>query len=225
MLVRLVGAILIAAVAAVNYGCSTLADARKARGTGEARIYDVPPDAVWGALPAVIQEVGLEYVGENRQEGYTLAQRGITPLSYGEHVAIFVDPARPGSKTRVEVVSKKAMATNVLVPNWESEILDKLGQKLATAGAAPTVARLEDVDALPLNERGKQGYREWLTKNYPRAFVIAENGAWQSAWGNCTKNPDEPCDPAQRALANCQKRNYKKCKLYAVDNRVVWVPE
>jgi hypothetical protein len=225
MLVRLISAILAAAAVSVNYGCSTLADARAARGTGTARVYAVSPDAVWNALPAVIKEAGLDFVGDNRPEGYLLAQRGITPLSYGEHVAIFVDPARPGTGTRVEVVSKKAMATNVLAPDWEGEILDKLGEKLAKPGTAPKVAALEDIEALPLNERGKQGYREWLTKKYPRAFVIAEKGAFQSAWGACTGNPQESCDPVQRALANCQKRNLKQCKLYAVDDRVVWTPD
>jgi len=206
-------------------GCGTLADAKAARGTGEVRVYDVPANTVWSALPGVVKEAGLEYVGDNRAEGYVLAQRGVTPLSYGENVAIFVQEMRPGPKTRVEVVSKKQVALNVLAPNWESELLDRLAQKLQTAAQAPTVALLEDVDAVPLlNERGRQGYRDWLTRKLPRAFVIAENGAWQSAWGACTKNPEDSCEPAQRAIANCQKRGLKNCRLYAVDNRVVWTP-
>jgi len=144
MFLRSLCAALIAAVAIFNSGCATLADARAARGTGEARIYDVPADAVWTALPGVLKEAGLDFVGDNRQEGYALAQRGISLLSYGEHVAIFVQEMRPGPKTRVEVVSKKAMATNVLAPNWEGEILDKLGQKLARPGAAPVVAGIDE---------------------------------------------------------------------------------
>jgi len=225
MFLRSLCAALIAAVAIFNSGCATLADARAARETGEARIYDVPADAVWTALPGVLKEAGLDFVGDNRQEGYALAQRGISLLSYGEHVAIFVQEMRPGPKTRVEVVSKKAMATNVLAPNWEGEILDKLGQKLARPGAAPVVAGIDDVDAVPLNERGKQGYRDWLTKKMPRAFVIGEGGAWNSSWGTTPANLGEPNDPVQRAMQNCQKRGVKNCKLYAVDDRVVWVPD
>ena len=223
MIVRILSAALAVGIALLNTGCSTLADARAARGTGETRIYDVPASAVWNALPAVIKEAGLDFVGDNRGEGYVLAQRGISLMSYGEHVAIFVDPLQ-GSRTRVEVVSKKAMATNLLAPNWEGEILERLGQKLAQPGAAPT-AKLEDVDAVPLlNERGKQGYREWLQKSPPRAFVIAEGGAWQSAWGK-PQNQNEPLDPVERAMQRCQQRALTKCRLYAVDYRVVWVPE
>jgi hypothetical protein len=186
----------------------------------------VPPEVVWGVLPAVVREAGLDFVADNRSEGYALAQRGMTAMSYGENVAIFVQEVRPGPKTRVEVVSKKQASINVLAPNWENEVLDRLGQKLQVAGSAPKVAAVDDAAAVPLiNDRGRQGYRDWLTHKMPRAFVIAANGAWQSAWGECTKNPDEPCDPAQRALANCQKRKLPKCKLYAVDDRVVWVPE
>lgn len=33
------------------------------------------------------------------------------------------------SKTRVEVVSKKAMATNILATNWEKQIHEKLAEK------------------------------------------------------------------------------------------------
>jgi hypothetical protein len=224
--VRIAAAALALAMALGSSGCGTLADAKAARGTGEARIYDVPANAVWSALPSVLKEAGLDYVGDNRTEGYALAQRGVTALSYGENVAIFVQDMRPGPKTRVEVVSKKQVALNVLAPDWEKELLERLAQKLQIAAKTPALASLEDVDAVPLlNERGRQGYRDWLTRKMPRAFVIAENGAWQSAWGTCTKNPEDSCEPAQRALANCEKRGLKRCRLYAVDNRVVWAPD
>lgn len=58
-----------------------------------------------------------------------LVQRGITALSYGENVAIFVD-AQSANRTRVEIVSKKAMATTIFAPDRAPEVLDKLGQKL-----------------------------------------------------------------------------------------------
>jgi hypothetical protein len=45
-------------------------------------------------------------------------------------VAIFVESAGGATKTRVEVVSKKAMATNVFATDWSKDILDKLEQKL-----------------------------------------------------------------------------------------------
>lgn len=120
------------AIAAVAFmsGCSTLADARSAKGSGLSREYSAPMDQVWKVLPAVLAELSLPMVGDNKQEGYILAQRGITAFSYGENVAIFVESVNGVTRTRVEVVSKKSMATNIFAPDWSKEILDKLGEKL-----------------------------------------------------------------------------------------------
>lgn len=117
-------------VTAFMSGCSTLADARSAKGTGLARDYSASVDEVWKAMPAVLAELSLPMVGDNKTEGYILAQRGITAFSYGENVAIFVESVNGVTRTRVEVVSKRAMATNVFAPDWGKEILDKLGDKL-----------------------------------------------------------------------------------------------
>jgi len=120
------------AIAAIAFmsGCSTLADARSAKGSGLSREYSAPIDQVWKTLPAVLAELSLPMVSDNKQEGYILAQRGITAFSYGENVAIFVESINGVTRTRVEVVSKKSMATNVFAPDWSKEILDKLDEKL-----------------------------------------------------------------------------------------------
>lgn len=99
---------------------------------------------------------------------------------------------------------------------------------VAAPAATPATAgvRLEDADAVPLlDERGRQGYRTWLGKRAPRAFVIAEGGKWNATWGTNPRNADDPKDPAQRAMAQCQRRGLKSCRLYAVDDRVVWAPD
>jgi hypothetical protein len=80
--------------------------------------------------PTVLSELKLPLVSENRTDGIILAQTGVTPFSYGENVAIFVESVDNATRTRVEVVSKKAMATNVFAPDWSTETLDKLGEKL-----------------------------------------------------------------------------------------------
>jgi hypothetical protein len=120
------------AIAALSFvsGCANLADAKAARGSGVAREYAASMDKVWNTIPVVLKELELPLVSQNRGEGTILAQRGVTGFSYGENVAIFVEPAGGTTRTRVEIVSKKAMATNVFAPDWSTEILDKLGQKL-----------------------------------------------------------------------------------------------
>lgn len=110
-------------------GCTTLADARGARGTGLSRIYSADFETVWKAVPQAASAIGLSIAGENKQERYILAQRGMTLLSYGENVAIFVEPVS-ARQTKVEVVSKRALQTNIFAPDWAPELLEKLGQQL-----------------------------------------------------------------------------------------------
>jgi len=110
-------------------GCSTIADARKDKGHGTSRIYDAPFNTVWVTIPKAIEDLGLDLAGENKNEGYILAQKGITAASYGENVAVFATKIDE-DKTKVEVVSKKTLATNVLAWNWEKPILDKLSEML-----------------------------------------------------------------------------------------------
>jgi hypothetical protein len=87
-------------------------------------------------------------------------------------------------------------------------------------------SNVTDVDAVPyLNERGRQGYRDWLTKPHPRAFAIAPNTAWYATWGSPAVQADESPDAVLRALSRCEKLAKQACKVYAVNNRVVWVPE
>jgi hypothetical protein len=84
---------------------------------------------------------------------------------------------------------------------------------------------LDDVDAVPgLDERGKQGYRLWLTQKTPRAFVVASDGRWNSAWGTTPQKAGDPTDPAERAMALCARAGKPDCKLYAVDEKIVWQP-
>ena len=78
-------------------------------------------------------------------------------------------------------------------------------------------AALTEDDKLPhMKATGRDGYKAFLTKQYPRAFALSGGGAW--GWAEMGD------DPLQRALANCNKHaKDKPCKLYAVDDQVVWI--
>jgi hypothetical protein len=121
--------IFVVSLSVLSTGCSTLADAKSGKGTGVSQTFNAKPDRVWQVLPSAVKNTGLEYVAGNKDEGYALAQRGITAFSYGENVAIFVDSA-PADSTKVEVVSKKAMATNIFAPEWSKSIFEKLAELL-----------------------------------------------------------------------------------------------
>jgi hypothetical protein len=96
--------------------------------------------------------------------------------------------------------------------------------ELGVARTLPVPARtdfsgIDDVGKIPfLKATGREGYKAFLTKQYPRAFALSPSGAW--GWAEMGD------DPLERALANCN-RNSKNtpCRLYAVDDSVVWVKE
>jgi uncharacterized lipoprotein len=130
-------AALFAAVALLSStGCSTLADARAAKGSGEARVYNASFDQVWNAVPEALKELGLKEEGFNKGSGYVVAR---SPVMVGEKVpvagmadnlAVFVDKGKSANQTRVEVVAKSAVPLNPLSKKWEARVLDKLSEKL-----------------------------------------------------------------------------------------------
>ena len=76
-------------------------------------------------------------------------------------------------------------------------------------------AALDDVSAVPyLPERGREQYREFLKRATPRAFAISPAGAW--GWAEEGENTNE------KALAACQAASREPCRLYSVDNDIVW---
>lgn len=102
-------------------GCTTLADARKAEGEGVKKIYQADYEKTWSVVIKSISKLKLELASENKSDGYILAQRGISAFSYGENVAIFIKP-KTKVETSVEVVSKKAMTTNIFAPDWSEDV-------------------------------------------------------------------------------------------------------
>lgn len=117
-------------------------------------------------------------------------------------------------------------------PIWQPEVSSLLASvglpsepqaafsKYRLAGLTPAPPRtsfapLEDDDKLPhVKEAGRAGYKTYLTKLIPRAFAIGPSGSW--AWA------DGGDDPLKRALDNCKRFAKVDCKLYSVDNDVVW---
>lgn len=91
---------------------------------------------------------------------------------------------------------------------------DVVWTKPAAALPATKFAALADQNAVPfLNDKGRDGYRQFLGFPKPRAFVIAPDGGWAaSARGG---------DPLAAAMGTCGKM-HQGCRAYAVDDNVVW---
>ena len=104
--------------------------------------------------------------------------------------------------------------------------LDKVGMPTQVLYKVPeppvpqptNFASIDNVDAVPfLSENGKRAYKDYLTKMTPRAFAVSASGGW--CWA------EEGEDPEARALAACSAKSDAPCRLYSVDEHVVWNPD
>jgi dienelactone hydrolase len=75
-------------------------------------------------------------------------------------------------------------------------------------------AAIEDVSAVPwLNDKGREAYRQFLTRHFPRIFALSVTGDFAVSNGGF--------DPLGRALVLCRNAGVT-CAPYAIDGQVVW---
>jgi len=110
---------------------------------------------------------------------------------------------------------------------WIHELANGLARAVGgpariTYGFAP----LADLAAVPhVRDNGREAYQNFLRRPKPRAFAVAENGAWGwSAPAEGTYAATRYFDSVRRAMERCEIRGAGTCRLYAVDDRVVWDP-
>ena len=76
-------------------------------------------------------------------------------------------------------------------------------------------APLDDETRVPhVRDTGRAGYKVYLGRMMPRAFAVAPSGAWGWAEGGD--------DPLKHALDNCNRNGKSECRLYSVDDQIVW---
>lgn len=130
---RLLVGLIIATSALGFAGCSTIADAKAGKGSGTVRTYDKPYDVVWDAVVATVREAGLSIASETKSEGLVLAQGSIGLFTWGENVAVYVEDVGGRVRTRVEIINKRALATNITAFDWESRLSRSLDQRLGSS--------------------------------------------------------------------------------------------
>ncbi len=122
--------VLLAAFILVVSGCNTLKDAVDAKGSGDQRTYNKPFGIVWEKTLEIIKDSRLDLISEDRDEGKILAQKGMSVFTYGQQVAIFIEGRESRLPTKVEVISKRSLKTNLTARNWAPYIHKRLSKAL-----------------------------------------------------------------------------------------------
>ncbi len=112
---------------------------------------------------------------------------------------------------RVEArMTAAGLPTQVLYP--------KYAYSRTARPAASGFADLTNIEKLPYaNDAMRATYQRFLTSAPPRAFALDKEGLTGFAFGGD--------DPLKRAIEFCNRKGKGECKLYAVDNDVVWLEE
>ncbi len=117
-----------------------------------------------------------------------------------------------------EPISKNALDLGVATSLTLVQSHDQRQIKETILAIAPPsgFADISDDSKLPgISEAGREQYRRFLTAPAPRAFALSPSGHW--AWFSSPVP-----DAAWRALTSCTERAKQQCRLYAVDDAVVW---
>jgi uncharacterized lipoprotein len=115
-------------IAVVMSGCATVQTAKGQKGSGETRQYSKPIDVVWPAVTKAIEQSGGKIEEKNDKETYVLASYGVSAWSWGEKVAVFCSSVN--ENTSVEIVTKRALATNITSTDWTPKLFKSLDELL-----------------------------------------------------------------------------------------------
>lgn len=140
-----------------------------------------------------------------------------------EELQKFVTPPRAGAGTIAPVAAGAPLPAPASSPSATSPAAAPAAQVPQAAPGVASTAAIDNVEAVPVSERGRTAYREWLTHKKPRAFIISENGWFYSVWGTKPPDPMEPTDPLERGMKRCRDAGRPNCQAYAIDDRVVYI--
>jgi len=108
-----------------------------------------------------------------------------------------------------------ATSLEIVKSTDQSEVRALLPERPKASG----FAAIEDIGKVPLAaDAGRQEYRRFLAAGLPRAIALSPTGAaW--AWNSGV------FDAVNLALTRCAQRSNQICKVYAIDNDVVWTAD
>lgn len=118
-------------VALITSGCASIETVKEARGQGASRTYSHSYGAVYDAALAAAKTQNLEIIENNKIDGRLVLAHGMTLLSWGERIAVFVKPLA-ASSTEVEIISKPVLSPLNFPPDWQQIVFDQIDVELRT---------------------------------------------------------------------------------------------
>jgi len=117
-------------------GCATLSDVvqEKDKGGGTVQVYPVDSDQAWKIALTVFRWEGSDAIEEHRDQGYMLTSSGMNFVSAGAVMGAWVEPVGR-DQTKVTVVTKRRMATNIATTLTEATFQKRFGQAVALVKA------------------------------------------------------------------------------------------
>lgn len=168
-------------------------------------------------LPSAVYEIGFTKYSINE---FGSVRIWIPAKNFpGDAAAIAWAQEVPGKLRRfLEKRDNEAALLPFPIDTEKTALPEKTSIPLPASHSSPVplptqFAALSDAAAVPrISVKGKVLYQEWLAKPFPRAVAISDKGAIARAYGS---------DAMENAIRNCEKYN-NPCRLYAVDDLVVW---
>lgn len=188
-------------------GCASVDAAKSDLGHGTLKVFQNPYDEVWNAALKALPALGISAYSTNKSTGTIIGEKGVSAFSWGERVALHLT-SDEATQTRVEVISKRAVVINVTATDWTQEIFRNIDAQLPSA----------DRSTIVLQGAAASGYADFRSRSDTKAFAIADGGHWAAVWGTHQSNENA----AKQAVESCQRRGFTNCKVYAINDEVVW---
>ena len=110
-------------------GCATTSTVRSARGTGNTEIFNGSYDKVFDAAVGAVRDQAIEILEKDKSTGTILGKKGMGVVTYGERIGVYLYKV-DDTHTRVEVISKKVLATTIFAKDWTGTIFESIHRNL-----------------------------------------------------------------------------------------------
>jgi hypothetical protein len=122
--------------------CVTVADVPNYKNEGVARTYPVTYDEAWVIARTIFRWEGVDAIEERRQEGYMLTSTGAGLFHYGAVMGAWIEKVDEAS-TRVIVVTKRRVQTNIFTPLTETTFHRRFAEAVETIKAGRPLQKPE----------------------------------------------------------------------------------